>query len=424
MKAFNDLGLLVESRWRMQNYSEAAFPDIAASALAETSLPETVNAWDIVRWALSQAQLPQQQDVDARFGNPPITLYAGPRFYVDIYFWLDGTTDIHQHSFAGAFQVLLGSSIHSTFRFEQKHAINVQFKLGDVIFESAEVLKEGDIRKIVPGNGYIHSLFHLERPSATITIRTYEVPTAYPQYSYRRPHLAYNYFFKEVNTVKKLQTVELLVHTQHPDTDALIAELISAADFQTTFLILQTVYKTLASDQLQKFLQVSTSRDRFNVLLDKARARHGELVDSILPVFEEDQRLTDIVGRRVLIRHSEHRFFLALLLNISSKAMILELVKQRFPDREPVDTVLDWVMDLSTIRAWGSKESNVLGIDDFNDQHLFVLEGLLRDQSIEQMKASAEREFPAEQAGKLKGEVEAIAGTLRNSILFRAALAE
>lgn len=424
MKVFNNLGLLIEDLWRAKNYSEAAFPDIATRALEEANLREEVTPWDIARWVLSESQLPRQQDVDGRFGDPPITLYAGPRFHIDIYFWLDGTTDIHQHSFAGAFQVLLGSSIHCKFSFEKKHELNVNFMIGDIIFESAEVLNEGDIRKIVAGREYIHSLFHLDRPSATIAIRTYDVATAYPQYSYRRPHLAYNHFFKEVTTAKKLQTVELLLQMQHPEADAMIAELVSEADFQTTFLVLQTVFRTMAKDQLQKHLKRSAGKDRFELLLEKARRRHGELVNSILPVFEEDQRLQDIVSRRTFITSSEHRFFLALLLNISSKAMIFDLIKRRFPEREPIDTVLDWVMDLSTTRVWGSTENNVLGLNDFNDQYLFVLEGLLRDRSLAQIKESIEQEFPADQAAKLNGEVDGMASTLRSSVLFKAALAD
>ena len=424
MKVFNNLGSLIEDLWRAKNYSEAAFPCIAARALEEANLREKVTPWDIARWVLSESQLPRQQDVDGRFGDPPITLYAGPRFHIDVYFWLDGTTDIHQHSFAGAFQVLLGSSIHSSFSFKKKHEINVNFMIGDIVFESAEVLQEGDIRKIFAGREHIHSLFHLDRPSATITIRTYDVATAYPQYSYRRPHLAYNYFFKEVTTAKKLQTVELLLQTQHPEADAMIGDLVADADFQTTFLVLETVFKTMALDQLQKHLKRSPGKDRFEILLEKARSRHGELVNSILPVFEEDQRLKDIISRRTFITSSEHRFFLALLLNISSKAMIFDLIKRRFPEREPIETVLDWVMDLSSMRVWGSDEPNVLGLKDFNDQYLFVLEGLLRDHSLEQIKDSIEREYPADQAEKLKGEVAGITSTLRSSVLFKAALAD
>src|SRR5947209_13453020 len=107
MKVFNELGLLVESLWRERNYSEAEFPELAAQALAEIDLARRgVTPWEIIRWLHTESQLPRQQDIDATFGNPPITLFCGSRFYVDIYLWLDGTTDIHQHGFAGAFQIL------------------------------------------------------------------------------------------------------------------------------------------------------------------------------------------------------------------------------------------------------------------------------------------------------------------------------
>ena len=113
MEDFQKLGELIEDRWRLQNYSEQLFPEIAAKALAESDLPARVDPWEIIRWVQTERSLPEQKDADGRFGDPPITLFVGPRFYIDVYYWLDGTTSIHQHSFTGAFQVLLGSSIHS-----------------------------------------------------------------------------------------------------------------------------------------------------------------------------------------------------------------------------------------------------------------------------------------------------------------------
>lgn len=119
MQFFEDLGSLVEHRWRDENYCEEAFPNIAAQALVETAPYKKVDPWDIIRWVNTTTQFPQQEDVHGSFGNPPITLYSGPRFYVDVYYWLDGTTSIHQHAFSGAFQVVLGSSIHSQYDFEE-----------------------------------------------------------------------------------------------------------------------------------------------------------------------------------------------------------------------------------------------------------------------------------------------------------------
>src|SRR2546426_3345089 len=173
MKVFNELGELVETNWRKRDYLEDEFPEIAAHALAEIDLAKAgVSPWEIIRWLHAEPQLTRQQDIEGSFGNPPITLYNGPRFYIDIYFWLDGTTDIHQHGFAGAFQVLTGSSLHSRYSFREEQAINEHFLLGQVSLRDVELLRAGDIRTIIPGKEHIHSLFHLDRPPCTITVRT------------------------------------------------------------------------------------------------------------------------------------------------------------------------------------------------------------------------------------------------------------
>src|SRR5262249_25955269 len=119
MQFFEDLGALIERRWRGENYDENAFPVVASEALAETTPSERIDPWDIIPWPPHRNSLPAHRPPPAIFGAPPITLYAGPRFHIDIYFWLDGTTSIHQHGFCGAFQVALGSSLHSSYSFDE-----------------------------------------------------------------------------------------------------------------------------------------------------------------------------------------------------------------------------------------------------------------------------------------------------------------
>src|SRR5262249_30815053 len=135
MQPFDELGAVVEERWRKTNYDENLFPEIAAAALYELNLTNQVDPWQIITWVQTTPNLPQQMDLHARFGNPPVTLHVGPRFYIDVYFWLDGTTAIHQHSFSGAFQVLLGSSVHSEYRFEKDREINPHFVTGNISLE-------------------------------------------------------------------------------------------------------------------------------------------------------------------------------------------------------------------------------------------------------------------------------------------------
>src|SRR5712692_5344078 len=140
MKLFAELGALIEGRWRSKNYQEELFPGIAAQALSESNLPERTDPWQIIRWVHTTPNLPEQMDLNAVFGDPPITLYVGSRFYIDAYYWLDGTTSIHQHCFYGAFQLLLGNSVHSTYRFENQQEISARFLVGDILFDDVSLL--------------------------------------------------------------------------------------------------------------------------------------------------------------------------------------------------------------------------------------------------------------------------------------------
>src|SRR5262249_42515752 len=332
-------------------------------ALMEADPGKWVDPWDIIRWVNATSQLPAQQDVVASFGNPPITLFSGPRFYIDVYYWVDGTTSIHQHGFCGAFQVLLGSSIHSHYRFTPKREINENFVVGNISLERVELLEQGAVKPILAGDEYIHSLFHLDRPSATICVRTYQTYKGVPQYKYHKPCFADNPFFKEPTTIKRAQSASLLLTIKHPDADAMIGELLAQSDFQTAFSILDLARGHLVGNRLEKEFGISTGEQRFQTLMEIARQRHGELVDLMQPVFEEAERQHNLIQRRAQITSNQHRFFLALLLNIPDRQKVLDLVKQRFPEQDPVATVTDWVEELAHTKVAGSSEPNVLGIE-------------------------------------------------------------
>ena len=424
MEEFQKLGEQVESRWRAENYSEQLFPEIAAQALVEADLPARVDPWEIIRWVQTADSLPQQFDVEGRFGNPPITLFAGPRFFIDIYYWLDGTTSIHQHSFTGAFQVLLGSSIHSRYSFREDKIINEHFSVGELALEEVQLLKLKDVRTIRAGKDFIHSLFHLDRPSATITIRTEHTPSSAVQYDYRKPHFALNPFFRNPVMIKKLQTIGLLLGMKHNDADAMIGDLVCSSDFQTAYFALAETYQQLQSNEMDTLFGLSTGKDRFRAILDRSRTVHGELIDLVLPVLEEQERQMSIVHRRGTITKDTHRFFLALLLNVPSREKILELVKQRYPDQEPVETILDWVEELGHTRVLGSKETNALGLPEFDDSYVFVLECLLQGLSGEEIKQRTIAEYPPENAAELIARIPALTETLKHSTLFKSLLSD
>ena len=422
MQPFAELGALVESRWRDENYNERVFPGIAALALSELKLSDRVDPWEIIHWVHSTPHLPQQMNLEGKFGDPPITLYAGPRFYIDVYYWLDGTTSIHQHAFSGAFQVLLGSSVHADYRFEQEQEINPRFLVGRILLKGVSLLAKGDVREINPGPQFIHSLFHLDRPSATITIRTYHSPEAPVQYSYMKPFLARDPFFIDPFLTKKVETVELLLRMKHPEADKFIGELIDASDFQTTYSVLKTTFAFLCHRELEELLGLARSRDRFDALLDRARAKHGAPAELLLPVFEEEWLQNDISRRRAEIKGEDHRFFLALLLNVPNRREVLRLIKERFPDKNAPELIIDWVRELLATRTFGSRESNVLGLENFDETHLLVLKGLLEGLTPAEIKTRALAGLASTAGGEVS--ITDIANHLQSISLFKSLFAE
>ena len=419
MELFNKVGKELEEAWRAKDYDEAIFPVMAAEALKNANLPSQVTPWEVIEWTLAQSELPRQKDVPGRFGEPPITLFVAPRFHIDVYFWFEGTTSIHQHGFCGAFQVLEGSSIHSWYEFERGDAVNSFCELGEMSLKLCELLEVGAVQEIRPGRQYIHSLFHLDHPSVTIVARTDKSPLFLPQYDYQKPSLAVDPFYEQESLIKKLQSVTALFRAQHPEADRLVSDLLDTADFHTTFLVLRTARSMLGANQLDQLFNLSTPKDRFAKLLQLASDRHGTRGETLLNVFKRMDRLDEIVRRRSFVTNSEHRFFLALLLNVDGKENIFSLVKQRYADDDPVEKILDWVLELSETRVMAANSSNALGIENFGPFDLFVLENLLRDRGLDEMKTAIKNDYPADQAEALVAAIPGKVEELYKAIIFQ-----
>ena len=424
MEVFQKLGANIETLWRDKNYSEALFPAIAERALQEFDLPLKVSAWDTISWAIGENHLLEQRDLAGRFGDPPITLYNSPRFHIDIYFWLDGTTSIHQHGFCGAFQVLLGSSIHSDYDFKPQEIVNTFVQLGDVKLDDCELLKVGDVRQIRAGREFIHALFHLDQPSATVVIRTTRSPLHQPQFDYQKPFLAIDPFFEDPTMTKKLQSISMLLRAKHPNADQIIADLLETADFHSSFTVLSGIKHLLQSNSINQLFEISQTENRYEKLFEIVRKRHGALAETLPKLFAEREKTDEIIRRRSYITDPEQRFFLALLLNVEGKQRIKSLVKARFPEADPIEKILDWVSELSKIKFFGHQSSNALGIEGFNDLDSFVLEDLLKNLSIEEMQKDLQAGDGTQNVEESLKDLENRIKRIRQSIILQPLLAD
>lgn len=337
---FEELGDTVLERWKRENFSLAAFPEIARAALDARPPSRVVDLAALMRDFLLSDEQPFQTDSD--FGEPELVAYGHPRFYVQLLFWMDGTTAIHQHEFSGAFHVMHGSSIHASYTFENARPITPHLRVGTLRMTGIELLEAGRTVPIVSGPGTIHSLFHLDSPSVTVVVRTQHDPGTGPQMNYLPPHVAIDPHFSDKLTMRRKQLLDVLGGAGDPGYAELVSEMIADLDFERGFSILHN-----CMGHLQQI-------DEWAPVLRTFEKRHGGLAAGVAATLREDVRRSVIRGLRSAIVEPEHRFFLALLMNAPTRDDLLALVAQRFPEDAPAAMVLRWVQELTEASDQGA----------------------------------------------------------------------
>jgi len=302
--------------------------------------------------------------------------------------------------------------------------VSPHFAVGKLSLQQAQVLSQGTIKRIIPGSNYIHCLFHLERPSTTITIRTPGLPNAQPQFHYLSPGVAFDPFFKESTFYKKVQSADLLLRMRHPEAESILAQMIRESDLHTAFMLLGNAFGHYHRNPVEQHLGLKTGIERFQKLQTAARNHHGESIDVFYEVFKEGERQGKLVERRGYVTDEELRFFLALLLNIWGREQILKLVRQRFTTESPAEKVLNWIEELSQIRVLGMTESNALGIDAFDDLHLLVTECLMRRKSLAQTQRKVSKVFSRQRSNDLQQQTKDIYESLKDRSILAPILAD
>jgi hypothetical protein len=329
---FKELGDTVLKLWKREKFSLAKFPQIARAALDHQPPAKHVDLPAFMRDFLLRENHPSQ--TDSPFGEPEIVVFKHPRFYIQLLFWMDGTTAIHQHSFSGAFHVMHGSSIHAHYAFEKARPITPHLSVGNVRMKKIEILETGRTVAIASGHQTIHSLFHLDSPSVTVVVRTQHDPVAGPQFNYLPPHLAIDPLHADLLTMRRTQLLDVLEHTQDPGYAKLVMQMLAHLDFERGFYLLQHCMTPL--QQL----------DQWEPAIKLFKKKHGSPAAGIAATLQEEVRRNIIKALRSSITDPEHRFFLALLMNAPTRADLLALVAQRFPKQSPLDIVLRWAADL------------------------------------------------------------------------------
>lgn len=336
---FKELGDTVLKQWKQENFSLAKFPAIAVAALEAKPPAKKVKLVPLMHDFLLNDSQPNQ--TDSPFGEPELIVYSHPRFYIQLLFWLDGTTAIHQHEFSGAFHVMHGSSIHAQYAFDKARSITPYLRVGDLRMKDIELLETGRTVPIISGQEDIHSLFHLDTPSVTVVVRTQHDPGAAPQFNYLPPHVAFDPYFNDGLMTRRKQLLDVLAQIEDPSYGELIRKMIADLDFERGFSIL---YHCM--ENLQQIGQWDTAMAAFE-------KKHGSIADGIAATLKENVRRSTIKTLRSTVLEPEHRFFLALLMNAPTRSHLLALVERRFRRQSPIDVVMRWAEELTEVSEFG-----------------------------------------------------------------------
>jgi len=398
MEFFQRLGSLVTRLWKERNYNEEDFPEVASRGLSELPPDQHVSFWDVSKWALTCERLPGQADLSAKFGQPPLTVFGGRDFRIEVLFWVQGIPAIHQHSFSGAFHVMHGSSLQSLWEFEPTEQVAMRLALGRVSLKKAELLQKGDSRPIIAGKRLIHSTFHLDRPSLTVVVRTLGEINKLPQYSYLPPTIAYAQDHDVPSVQRRSQLLRMLLTSgKRAEYNEIARHVLGTEDAYSVFQFLLSTFELIEDED-----------ERQNLLL-AARWKHPKLIQALQPALLQAERRNKIVQVRERVSNSDLQFFLALLLNVTERPAILSLIEQRYPSRDPATAIVTWVRELS--------ELGVLGVR-FPEPWLLMLQCLLMKRSDHEIQRKFSDQYATERVPNIESGLGELSAGLRNSWLL------
>lgn len=319
-----------------RSLSPINFADEAESALRR--LPMVLGASTVgIAEFLCDKSAPIQSDVS--FSDMPVIVFRHQSFYIELLHWRNATTSIHAHAFAGAFMVLQGSSLHTPWKIKRTSTASPNLALVDAELILAEHLRAGDIRKIIPGEtGLVHSLYHLESPSISLVVRT---EGCKDQFSLFRPGLWLNHLRFLMS--RRMQSFQRLIR---------YAEYTEPGSAR---LVLRSLGKHLNLDQWIYLLLSNHNLLDSEMVVEDILDHRSDVPDNLgnaIRLAIVHAQTVDLVTRaRDSISDPDLRFFLALLLNVSEKPLVLDQIAARFPEKDPALTCANLLLILARYRG-------------------------------------------------------------------------
>jgi hypothetical protein len=324
---FQRLGAAIEDAWRAVDRDEERFPELAREIVEAMPPRDHVDRDALVRHQLDPRR-PARLELAplGAFGQPSMTVHFGRGFVIDVYFWVDSLSAIHNHPFCGLFTVLDGFSVHSVYDFEAHESVGPRVQIGALRQTALELVEPGDVRLFsLAKHPLIHALIHVPRGAISMVVRTLRAE------GYRRyfpPSLAVAMEDLDDTFARQLALLDTLRESGDPAFLDHLLEYLGHADLEVAFTALSRVWP--ASDDAVRAQ-----------LLERVRERHGARADLIGPVMRRGSRWAEADGVRQQLADPDDRFVVTALMLAERRDGVLELLRARHPD--PVARLHRWI---------------------------------------------------------------------------------
>jgi hypothetical protein len=340
--ALTRLGEEIERRWSSRNYGRKFFPHIAVDCLREAAFHRKFDEDEIIAWVNRVKTLPQQLDPRGAFGQPPLTVWRTDRFVIDLYFWVDTETSIHDHSFSGAFTNLTGHSLNCTYRFERAAQHGEGLLTGTLSHEDADFVLPGDVRPIIAGSEFIHRVWHLDCPTVTLVARTVKRQPNLRQYSYYPEGLAVQYrSHPPIEFKRRREFMGYHFRRRHPRRIAICEATLARTRGWQLYAFL--------NDLVSYYLKGSEDEPELDGVLARLPARDRLWIETGLAVMRAAHPLKAVYWHR--LRRMEHRLLIALLVTYKDHESIAGWLSRHGYQADWRELLASWLSEMDADEA-------------------------------------------------------------------------
>jgi hypothetical protein len=318
MDYFAQLGALVERAWTDANRDETAFPLIAEEALGKLHPRDHFDLDAFLDVELDPTTTARRERAPlGAFGQPGVTLHFGREFAIELYYWVDSLSGVHDHPFAGLFVIVKGESVHTRYRFEERDRVGTRLRIGALVPEGIELLSAGEHRLFGDRtHPLIHTLLHVPVPSISMVIRTVRTRD---YWRYVPPSLALLTEDPDAVIARQLAWLESLRGSNDPNYAERLARYLERSDLETGLLAI--VNGWITADDATRDAQLTILRER-----------HGHRVDAIEPALARMVQSQQAHSLRTKLLDPDDRLVATALAAGEGRAQVLEVIGRRHAD--------------------------------------------------------------------------------------------